>query len=118
MQTISPVAVRAFRAYGVKILGYLDETEYLAHFDAWNEKDIAALREAVRHLVLIIRGMVVAHESDDGGDCRLCETPWPCWVTEYVHGLVRDPDNAFDAILEQVNKKELGDRERIAGLNR
>jgi hypothetical protein len=102
MQTISPIAVQAFQDQTINLIGQLEDVEYHADRDRLTEQEIPLLREAVRELSLVIRGLLVAHKSAGTGRCGLCGIPWPCSVTESVYRLAKDPETAFHEIVKQV----------------
>src|SRR5690348_8998638 len=102
MHTISPIAVEAFLDQTVNLLEHLEDVEYQADRDPLEPREILALRDALREMSLVIRGLLVAHKSADTGRCGSCGTPWPCSVTESVYRLTKDRENAFSEIVRQV----------------
>jgi hypothetical protein len=105
METISPVVIEAYKRQTISINRYFDDTEYLADLDNWSEDEVDSLRKVIGEMSLIIRGMLIGHESAETGRCRLCDIPWPCTITEQVYASVKDPEKVFYTILKQVIKR-------------
>ncbi len=96
MSTLSPVLADAYELLCLDICTYLDEAESLATQEAeWSADDTDTARELIRHLVLGIRGLMIEHELQTGGDCRICASTWPCPVLATIHGFVKDPKGQF-----------------------
>ena len=104
MDTISPVIADAFRLLHTDLYGHLDMAEFLASKSAgWRDGDIEAARNLIPDLVVVIRGLLVEHEAQPDGQCRLCSSAWPCPVVTTIHALVKDPQREFVAILRRAN---------------
>lgn len=96
MSTLSPVLADAFALLRQDICAHLDEADSLAMQDAdWSAEDMDTARELIGDLVLGIRGLMIEHELQSGGDCRICASVWPCPVTTTIHGFVKDPEGQF-----------------------
>jgi len=104
MTSISPVLVQAYARLRQDIYHYLDETEYLAQFEIWDDKTALLIRKAVPDLTTVIRGVVVEHESTVTGRCKQCGTSWPCPVTESIYRLIKAPEPVFRQILDHVRR--------------
>ena len=99
MSTPSPVLADAFALLRNDICEHLDEADSLAMQDAeWSVDDMDAARELIGDLVLGIRGLMIEHELQTGGDCRICSSAWPCPVLATIHGFVKDPEGQFVAL--------------------
>ncbi len=106
MSEIPRAQVDANRLLHIDLYDYLDEAEGLASkYMTWGADDIDHARSMIPELVLIVRGMVVKHESDDGGQCAACAVPWPCDIVGTVHRLVTDPLSSFTAILRDARMR-------------
>lgn len=104
-QPVSLALRDAYRMLRDNIYVRLDDAEHLSQLDHWNPQDLDLLRKVIPDLTIVIRGLVVQHESDDAGKCKTCNSPWPCAVTETIHELMRNPDRSFDRILTYVNSR-------------
>jgi hypothetical protein len=99
MSALSPVMVDAFALLRENICAHLDEAESLAMQDAeWSATDTDSARGLIGDLVLAIRGLMIEHELQSGGDCRICTAAWPCPVLTTIHGFVKDPEGQFVAL--------------------
>jgi hypothetical protein len=104
MHTISPVVADAFRLLHTDLYGHLDMAEFLAtKQDSWHGADVEAARKLIPDLVVVIRGLLIEHEAQPNGQCRLCSSAWPCPVVTTIHALVKDADREFVAILRRAN---------------
>jgi hypothetical protein len=107
MSTLSPVLADAFSLLRDNIYGYLDEAESLAIQDAtWSAEDMDTARGLIGDLVLGIRGLMIEHELQSGGDCRICTSAWPCPVLTTIHGFVKDPQGQFVALASRAWKED------------
>src|SRR5262249_19331985 len=96
MSTPSAAQADAFALLREDICEHLDEAESLAFQDNdWSAGDIATARDLIGDLVLGIRGLMIEHELQSGGDCRICQSAWPCPVLATIHGFVKDPESQF-----------------------
>jgi hypothetical protein len=103
---ISPTLQDAYLLLRTDIYGRLDDAEYLAQFDFWNDEELDLVRKTIPDLATVIRGLVARHESDIAGKCKTCHTSWPCQVTETIHELMKDPDLAFGKIIEYIRESD------------
>ena len=96
MNALSPVLADAFALLREDICAHLGEAESLAMQDAeWSATDMDSARGLIGDLVLGIRGLMIEHELQSGGDCRICTAAWPCPVLTTIHGFVKDPEGQF-----------------------
>jgi hypothetical protein len=58
-------------------------------------------RKLIPDLVVVIRGMLIEHEPQPSGGCRVCSAAWPCPVVTRIHALVKDPGREFVALLRR-----------------
>jgi hypothetical protein len=104
MDTDSPLLAEAFRLLSTDLYRHLDEAEFLAgQTNEWEGDDIDSARKLIPDLVTVIRGVLVEHEAQPSGDCRICTSAWPCPVVTTVHRLVKDPDREFVALVHRAN---------------
>ncbi|MGH3718073.1 MAG: hypothetical protein ACRDRI_04375 [Pseudonocardiaceae bacterium] len=107
MSPLSPVVAAAFRMLRDGLRVHLDEAHALAdQDDEWSEADVAAARELINGLVVVIRGLLTEHTLQSSGDCQTCILPWPCPVFTTIHVLVKDPQRRFLALLFRANNTE------------
>lgn len=66
-------------------------------------KDIDTARALIPDLVIVIRGLLADHQARPDGECRTCTIAWPCPVVTLIHGLIKDPDSQFVALLRRVH---------------
>jgi hypothetical protein len=102
MEPISPVVAEAYELLQDEIYRYLDDVVYLSGFRTWTNDERELVRRSIVDMSYVIRGLVVAHESSNVGNCKKCDTAWPCPVTESIHRLIKDPERVFYEILEHV----------------
>ncbi|MGH3684045.1 MAG: hypothetical protein ACRDRU_12265 [Pseudonocardiaceae bacterium] len=96
MDTHSPAFTDALGLLGNDLLVHLDEAEALATQRAeWSDEEMATARELIGDLLLVIRGLLIEHERQASGDCRICTCAWPCPVVTTIHATVKDPQNQF-----------------------
>ncbi|HKR52199.1 MAG TPA: hypothetical protein VJT72_21995 [Pseudonocardiaceae bacterium] len=77
MSTLTPVLADEFALLCNDICAHLDEADSLAMQDAeWSAEDMDTARELISDLVLGIRGLMIEHELQTGGDCRICSSAW------------------------------------------
>jgi hypothetical protein len=73
MDTISPVLADAFRLLYTDLYSHLCEADFLASkHEEWSEADIDAARRLIPDLVTVIRGVLIEHEPQPGGNCQTC----------------------------------------------
>ena len=53
--------------------------------------------------MIVIRGLVMEHQAQPSGDCRICPSTWPCPVVTSIHALVKDPEREFVALARRAN---------------
>jgi hypothetical protein len=79
MSALSPVTADAFELLRENICEHLDEAESLAtRDDEWSADDMETACALISDLVLGIRGLMIEHKLQNGGDCRVCAAEWPC----------------------------------------
>ncbi|HEY6423389.1 MAG TPA: hypothetical protein VIY28_09135 [Pseudonocardiaceae bacterium] len=101
----SPVVAEAFRLLHSDLYGHLDEAEFLAgKCCGWSQQDSDAARELIPDLVMVIRGVLIEHEAEPGGECRTCLSAWPCPVVTTIYGLVKDPEREFVALVRRAHE--------------
>ncbi len=104
MDTVSPVLADAFRLLCSDLYSHLDEAEFLANkAHEWSWDDVDTARKLIPDLVIVIRGLLIEHEAQPSGDCRVCAVAWPCAVLTTIHRLVKDPDREFVALVRRAN---------------
>ncbi|MGH3800377.1 MAG: hypothetical protein ACRDTD_09650 [Pseudonocardiaceae bacterium] len=102
MSALSAVLADALALLRDDICTHLDEAESLAIQDAeWSTDDMERARGLIGDLVLGIRGLMIEHKLQNGGDCRICTSAWPCPVVTTIHGFVKDPERQFVALVRQ-----------------
>ena len=102
MSSFSPILADAFELLREDICAHLEEADLLARQDAeWSAEDMEKARKLIIDLLLGIRGLMIEHELQDGGDCRVCAKPWPCPVMMTIHGFVKDPEGQFAALVRR-----------------
>jgi hypothetical protein len=78
--------------------------EFLAHkFQEWTDEDSGTARQLIPDLVVVIRGLLLDHQLRSDGDCRICTSAWPCPVVALIHGLVKDPQRQYVALVNRVH---------------
>jgi hypothetical protein len=104
MGTISPAVADAFDLLQMDLYGHLDEAESLASTcQEWTDQDADTARKLISDLVLVIRGLLLEHQVQPSGNCRICTSPWPCPVVTAIHGLLKDPQHQFVALVNRVH---------------
>ncbi|HEU0090299.1 MAG TPA: hypothetical protein VFQ77_22025 [Pseudonocardiaceae bacterium] len=107
MDTITPLVADAFELLQMDLYRHLDEAELLGHkCQEWVEEDIETARKLIPDLVIVIRGLLLEHQVQPGGACRSCASAWPCPVVTTIHGLIKDPQRQFVALVRRVNADE------------
>ncbi len=102
MDALSPAVADAFALLRGDLDEHLCEAEALVYKFGWSEADVGSIRTLIPDLVLVIRGLVIEHKpAESTGACQTCSSPWPCPVVTTIHGLVKDPDRTFAALLSQ-----------------
>ena len=102
MNTLSPILADAYHLLQQDLYRHLDDAEFLAaKYDEWTEEDAESARALIQDLVTVIRGVAATHEppTTEPGNCRTCETSWPCTPIITIHRLVKDPDTEFVKLL-------------------
>jgi hypothetical protein len=100
-----PLLTDAYRLLLVDLYEHLSEAEFLAaKTTGWSAEDIDSARRLIPDLILVIRGLLIEHQRAPGGDCRTCPSAWPCPVVTTIHGLVKDPEREFVAIVTRANE--------------
>jgi hypothetical protein len=105
MDTIPPALAEAYALLRADIYRFLDETEFLAQLEPWDEKELKLIRRTIPDLTTIIRGLVTEHESSYAGKCLVCDVTYPCQVTQSIRALIKDPQRVFWRILDHVRDK-------------
>lgn len=104
MSTISPLLHDAFELLQTDLYGQLDDREYLAsQSKEWTDDDIDAARKMIPDLVIVIRVLLIEHQIRPGTDCRICRSVWPCPVVTAIHGLLKDPQGQFLALVTRAH---------------
>jgi hypothetical protein len=101
MDELAPAVADAFGLLWVDLDEHLCEAEALACKFTWSEEDVDRVGTLIPDLVLVIRGLLIEHQPMPRGTCRPCSAAWPCPVVTTIHGLVKDQDRTFTALLEQ-----------------
>ncbi|RZS40959.1 hypothetical protein EV193_103277 [Herbihabitans rhizosphaerae] len=83
------------------IYGHLDEMEFVA-----GGSTDPLLAGAVRSAVLVLRGLVAEHGTLRDATCWACGGEWPCRVFSTVHGLIKNPDGEYVALLRRLRAAE------------
>jgi hypothetical protein len=103
MDALSPAVADAFHLLCDDLDEHLCEADALACKFGWSEADSAHVRSLIPDLVLVIRGLLIEHQLKPSGACQTCSSPWPCPVVTTIHGLVKNPDRAFAALLNRAH---------------
>ena len=104
MGTLSPAVADAFDLLHMNLYRHLDEAEFLARkCQEWTGEDIDTARELIPDLVIVIRGLLFDHQVRPDGDCRICTSAWPCPVVALIHGLIKDPQRQFIALVHRAH---------------
>ncbi|MGH3868204.1 MAG: hypothetical protein ACRDQ4_19190 [Pseudonocardiaceae bacterium] len=101
MDALSPAVADAFALLREDLDEHLCEADALAYMFEWSEVDSDRARTLISDLVVVIRGLLMEHKPQPTGGCRTCSSAWPCPVVTTIHGLVKDPDRTFAALLSQ-----------------
>jgi hypothetical protein len=102
MGTISPAVADAYDLLQVDLYRHLDEAESLASTcQEWTDEDTDTARKLISDLVLVLRGLLIEHQVQPSGDCRICAPPWPCPVVTAIHGLLKDPERQFVTLVNR-----------------
>jgi hypothetical protein len=102
MSTLSAAQADAFALLREDICAHLDAADVLAiQDDDWSAEDMAHARKLIGDLVLGIRGLMIEHELQSGGECRPFKSAWPCPVLTTIHGFVKDPEGQFVALAKR-----------------
>jgi hypothetical protein len=107
MDALSPAVADAFALLREDLGEHLCEAEALAYKFGWSEVDVDRVRTLIPDLVLVIHGLLMEHKLEAStGACRICSSPWPCPVVTTIHGLVKDPDRTFAALISRARDGE------------
>lgn len=107
MSAISPLLADAFVLLQRDLYRHLDDAEFLAcKYGEWTDEDRESARKLIPDLVLAIRGLLVEHQMRAGGGCRICTSAWPCPVVTAIHGLLKDPQGQFVALVIRAREAE------------
>ena len=102
MGTLSPAVADAFGLLQMDLYGHLDGADLLAlKYEEWTEEDVDTARTLIPDLVIVIRGLLLDHQVRPDGNCRICTSAWPCPVVALIHGLIKDPQRQFVALIRQ-----------------
>ncbi|MGH3872913.1 MAG: hypothetical protein ACRDSR_15645 [Pseudonocardiaceae bacterium] len=111
MDPLTPAVADAFGLLQMDLYHHLDEAEFLAQkCQEWTEQDSDTARNLIPDLVIVIRGILLDHQMQPAGDCRTCTSPWPCPVVTVIHGLVKDPQRHYVALVRQALDQTLQSR--------
>lgn len=104
MDTLASAVADAYGLLHMDLYRHLDEAEFVAlKCHEWTEGDIDTARTLIPNLVIVIRGLLLDHEVQPDGECRTCATAWPCPVVALIHGLIKDPESQFVALVRRVH---------------
>lgn len=111
MNPISPALADAVDLLRDDLCAHLDAADSLAEQDhEWSDEDRDTARRLIEDLVIVIRGLLCEHRMAEGGGCRTCPSAWPCPVVTTIHGLVKDPERQFVALVTRRLEDERGNR--------
>lgn len=100
MTTLSLACADAFGLLREDFYTHLEEADCLANQDGeWSDDDIQTARGLIGDLVLALRGLLIEHQLQPSGDCRICTSTWPCPVVTTIHVFVKDPERQFVALV-------------------
>ncbi len=100
MSTPSPALADAFGLLSDDLDVHLEEAVCLADQSSeWSTEDMQTARKLIGDLVLVIHGLLIEHELQIGGACRICASAWPCPVVTTIHATVKDPQRQFVALV-------------------
>lgn len=109
MSTMSPVVADAFHLLHRDLYDHLAEAEFLAlKCQTWSEQDADTARQLIPDLVVVIHGLLIEHEAQPSGQCRICPSVWPCPVVRTIHALVKDPDRRFVELVRRAREDDPG----------
>lgn len=92
----------AFQLLQMDLYHHLDEAEFLAvKCEGWTEDDADTARKLIPDLTTVIRGLLFDHQVRPGELCQVCASSWPCPVISAIHGVLKDPDRQYVALVEQ-----------------
>lgn len=104
MDEISPLLHDAFGMLQTDLYGQLDDREFLAcKTQEWTDDDIEAARKLIPDLVTVIRVLVIEHQVRPNAECRICGSAWPCPVVTAIHGLLKDPQGQYLALVTRAH---------------
>ncbi|MGH3815189.1 MAG: hypothetical protein ACRDUV_22545 [Pseudonocardiaceae bacterium] len=107
MSTPSPLIADALGLLSHDLYLHLDEADSLGTQNAeWSPDDMERAREVICDLVIVIRGLLIEHERQTSGDCRICAAAWPCPVVTTIHAFVKDPQRQFVALVTRSQDDE------------
>ncbi|MGH3965934.1 MAG: hypothetical protein ACRDRY_22225 [Pseudonocardiaceae bacterium] len=107
MSAPSPLIADALGLLSHDLYLHLDEADSLGTQNAdWTPDDMARARELICDLVIVIRGLLIEHERQTSGDCRICTSAWPCPVATTIHAFLKDPHRQFVALVLRARDAE------------
>lgn len=107
MDTIPPVVADAYDLLETDLYRHIDEAECVAGIrHPWTDQDCDTASKLITDLVLVIRGLLFAHQLQPSGHCPTCASPWPCSVITVIHGLLKDPERQFVALVNRDHDAE------------
>jgi hypothetical protein len=105
VSTPSPLLADALGLLGNDLYLHLDEADSLVTQNAeWTDDDMDRARDLIVDLVLVIRGLLIEHERQPSGDCRICTSAWPCPVVTTIHAFLKDPHRQFVALVRRARE--------------
>ncbi|MGQ0778361.1 MAG: hypothetical protein ACT4NY_28795 [Pseudonocardiales bacterium] len=108
MGTLSPLFADAFRLLRDDLYGHLDDAEFLTtKCDEWSDQDIDTAGELIVALVTVVRGLLIEHEPQTSGECRICRSVFPCQVVTAIHGLLKDPEQEYIEMVRRARARSL-----------
>lgn len=100
MTALSLACADAFGLLREDLCTHLEEADCLANQDGeWSDDDIQTARGLIGDLVLALRGLLIEHQLQTCGVCRICRCGWPCPVVTTIHAFVKDPQRQFVALV-------------------
>ena len=100
MTALSLACADAFDLLREDLYTHLEAADCLANQDSeWSGDDIQTARGLIGDLVLALRGLLIEHQLQTSGVCRICRCGWPCPVVTTIHAFVKDPQRQFVALV-------------------
>ncbi|MGH3872956.1 MAG: hypothetical protein ACRDSR_15865 [Pseudonocardiaceae bacterium] len=98
-----PLLADALSVLQEDLVVHLCEAESLStQVREWSDEEQDSARKVIGDLALLIRGLMMEHERQSGGDCRICSSAWPCPVMTTIHAVLKDPDREFVTLVHRV----------------